>query len=229
MFQKIKRYTAQLTQQRHDQFANFKGKVRTNLDQKFPKPHKEIDDSHLSTQALSEIVEHTFSPHKIIIFWATGLLFVAIGFLLYHTLSYLYMLIAACILSLALEGVIGFRARFTRSRGVGIFIAYLLFILFLISGFVIIVPFLMSRGTQLLQSLMFHVQTIQADILTQGIDAYVRGLKWLPDFLNDDILRYIKTTNADSLVRSLTDNLGNIVNLSSSYLKTIGGYAVNIF
>jgi predicted PurR-regulated permease PerM len=55
------------------------------------------------------------------------------------------MLIAACILSLALEGVITFRSKLTRSRGVGIFIAYLLLFLFLLSGFVIIVPFLVGR------------------------------------------------------------------------------------
>jgi predicted PurR-regulated permease PerM len=102
-------------------------------------------------------------------------------------------------------------------------------IIFLLSGFIIIVPFLVSRGTQVLQSVTVHVQNIQTDILTQGIDAYVRGLKWLPDFLNDDILNYITHTNSASLIQTVTENLGNIVNLSSSYLKIIGEYAVNIF
>jgi predicted PurR-regulated permease PerM len=221
MFQKIKDKTAQLTQQRHDQFATFKAKIKEDLKKRFPETHREIDDKHLDAQTLSDIAEHTFSTQKIITFWAVGLLFVAVGFLLYHTLSYLYMVIAAAILSLALEGVIVFWARLTRSRGRGIFIAYLFFILFLISGFIIITPFLVFRGTQLLQSIMMHVQTIQADIGVQGIDTYIRGLKRIPDFLNDDILKYIKNTNSASLLQSLTENLGNIVNLSSSYLRTL--------
>ncbi|MDR0651021.1 MAG: hypothetical protein LBG59_06605 [Candidatus Peribacteria bacterium] len=86
-----------------------------------------------------------FSTHRIVIFWAVGLLFLAIGYLVYHTLSYLYMLIAAGILSVALEGIITFWSRLTRSRGVGIAIAYLLLFLFLLSGFAIIVPFLVNR------------------------------------------------------------------------------------
>jgi predicted PurR-regulated permease PerM len=86
-----------------------------------------------------------FSTRRIVIFWAMGLLFVAIGYLVYHTLSYLYMLIAAAILSVALEGIISFWGRLTRSRGVGILIAYLLLFLFLLSGFAIVVPFLVSR------------------------------------------------------------------------------------
>jgi predicted PurR-regulated permease PerM len=139
------------------------------------------------------------------------------------------MLIFAYILSLALEGVIRFWARTTRSRGIGIFLAYFFLILFLLSGFIIIVPFLISRGTQMLQSVITYAQSIQTDILTQGIDAYVKGLKWIPDFLNDDILKYIKESDSASLLQTITENLGNIVNLSSSYLKTIGGYAVNIF
>jgi hypothetical protein len=167
MFEKIKHKTSQLIQNWHNQFADFKLHVKTKLGKKFPKIHKEIDDKNLDIQTLSHIAEHTFSTQRIITFWAIGLLFVAIGFLVYHTLSYLYMLIAAAILSLALEGIVSFWARLTRSRGIGIIIAYILLVLFLISGFIIITPFLVSRCTQLLQSIMVHVQGIQADILTQ--------------------------------------------------------------
>jgi predicted PurR-regulated permease PerM len=42
-------------------------------------------------------------------------------------------------------------------------------------------------------------------------------------------LKYIKKTNSASLIQAITENLGNIMNLSSSYLKIIGNYAVNIF
>jgi predicted PurR-regulated permease PerM len=65
--------------------------------------------------------------------------------------------------------------------------------------------------------------------LTQGIDVYVRSRNWIPSFLHDDILKYISTMDSASLIQGISENLGNIVNLSSSYLKTIGSYAMNIF
>ena len=211
------------------QFADFKAKFRTELNRKFPPVRKEIDEKKLEFSAVGEVVQHTFSTRKMVAFRGIGLLFVMIGFMLYSTLSYLYLVIAAGIISLALEGVVTFWTRFTRHRGLGILITYLIFIFFLVSGFIIVIPFLVGRGTQILQSIMTHVQGIQHDIMVQGMDVYVRGLRRVPDFLNDDILLYIENTDSASLLQSLMDNLGNIVNLSSSYLKTIGGYAVNIF
>jgi predicted PurR-regulated permease PerM len=139
------------------------------------------------------------------------------------------MIIAAFIISLAMEGVITFWQRVTRHRGVAIFIAYTLLILFFLSGFFIIVPFMLSRGTQVLQTIVTYAQGIQTEILTQGIDAYIRGISRLPSFLHDDVLGYIKASNSATLIQTITDNLGNIVNLSSSYLRVIGEYAVNIF
>ncbi|MDR2416285.1 MAG: hypothetical protein LBD75_06935 [Candidatus Peribacteria bacterium] len=143
MFQKIRHQLAQMTQQWHDQFAAFKAKVKGYRNKKFP--HLPRKGASLPLPLTPPVEQGVFSTHRIVIFWAVGLLFVALGYLAYHTLSYLYMLIAAGILSVALEGVITFWSRLTRSRGVGIAIAYLLLFFFLLSGFAIIVPFLVNR------------------------------------------------------------------------------------
>lgn len=57
----------------------------------------------------------------------------------------------------------------------------------------------------------------------------MRTRTWIPDFLHDDILNYLSTTDSTSFLHTITENLGNIVNLSSAYLKIIGSYAVDIF
>jgi hypothetical protein len=142
MFQKISHQFTRLTQQWHDQFATFKTKVKGYRNKKFP--HLPKKGALITLKPLAPVEQSIFSTRRIVIFWAVGLLFVAIGYLVYHTLSYLYMLIAAGILSVALEGVITFWSRLTRSRGVGIAIAYLLLFLLLLSGFAIIVPFLIT-------------------------------------------------------------------------------------
>ncbi|MDR0650815.1 MAG: hypothetical protein LBG59_05450 [Candidatus Peribacteria bacterium] len=188
MFQKLKHKSSQIQQNLHDSVANFKEKMQAHRNKRFPHIEKEIDEAQLEIIQQTEKDATPFSTHTVLIFRSLGLLFVGIGYFLYHTLTYLYMLIAAYILSLAIEGVINFWARITRSRGLGIFIAYFLFILFLLSGFIIIVPFFISRGTQMLQTIISYAQNIQADILTQGIDTYIRNMERIPDFLNNDIL-----------------------------------------
>jgi predicted PurR-regulated permease PerM len=166
---------------------------------------------------------------QIALFWIWGLLAVALGYFLYTSMSYVFLLLAALIISLAMEGVVSFRWRLTHNRGVGIAIAYLLLLLFLFSGFIIMVPFFLSRGTQILQSIMTSVQGIQTAILTQGIEGYIRTSSRIPTFFHDDILAYIQTSSSLSLIQTISDNLGQVVNLTSTYLKTIGEYTVNIF
>ena len=166
---------------------------------------------------------------QFVLFWGIWLLFVILWAILYNTLSYVFMLIAAFICSLALETVIAFWARLTRSRGVGILIAYFLMVVFLLSGFFILVPFFLGRWTEILQSLVTFFQTVQGEIAEQGIEVYIRSISWMPESLGEEIIDYIQTSNAETILPTLTENMGKIINFSSSYLKLIGEYAVNIF
>ena len=84
-----------------------------------------------------------------------------------------------------------------------------------------IVPFLISLGTQILQHIIIFAQGIQSDILTQGLTPYIQGLTWIPVFIQDSILEYVASINSADLVHTLTQNIGNIVNLSSTYLKLL--------
>ena len=228
MLQKIRTKKLNMQKDWHDKFADFKTLVRAYREKKFPKQMMEKTLPLFKPQTPS-LPSDPFSTKKMLIFRSLGLAMLVLAYMLFHTLTYVYMIIAAFIISLAMEGVVTFRQRVTRYRGIAITIAYTLLILFMLSGFFIIVPFMLSRGTQVLQSIVSFAQGIQTEILTQGIDAYIRGISRLPSFLHDDILGYIKASNSTTLMQAITGNLGNIVNLSSSYLRTIGEYAVNIF
>jgi hypothetical protein len=116
MFKSVKRKSHQLTQQWHDQFAVFKTKVKKLLNDYLPPLYKEIDETNLASRRIESGEQQSFTTRKMVAFWGIGLLFVAIGFLVFHALSYLYLVIAAAIISLALEGVITFWTRLTRNR-----------------------------------------------------------------------------------------------------------------
>ena len=51
----------------------------------------------------------------------------------------------------------------------------------------------------------------------------------MPETLGEEIIEYIQTSNAETILPTLTENIGKIINFSSSYLKLIGEYAVNVF
>ncbi|MDR0859695.1 MAG: hypothetical protein LBO09_01570 [Candidatus Peribacteria bacterium] len=78
MLQKIKHKTTQIKQDRHDQVASFKEKVKEHRDQKFPHVHREIDDAELELIEKTEDETHPFSTRRMIIFRGVGLLFVGI-------------------------------------------------------------------------------------------------------------------------------------------------------
>ena len=166
------------------------------------------------------VQEERSLTRKVAIFRGLGLAFVILGYLMYHTMEYLYLLIAAYIISLALEGIVSFFSRLTRSRGIGIIIAYVLLILFLIAGCVVIMPFILNRTTEILNAIIGSLQQMQALILQQGVEEYLMGIHWLPEFVVNEMLGYIETADATSLLHTITNNLGNIVSLSTAYLKT---------
>ena len=62
-----------------------------------------------------------------------------------------------------------------------------------------------------------------------GVEGYIDSLSWLPGFIKESLYERISTSNSSDFLHAITANLGNIVNASSAYLKTIGEYAVNIF
>lgn len=191
-------------------------------------PSKSItQESEEETSATEAEKEETWTG-KVAIFWAVGLGFVILGYLMYQTMEYLYLLIAAYVISLALEGVVAFFSNLTRRRGLGVLIAYLLFILFLTSGFIIVVPFLLHQGTEILSLMNHKTAAIQQQIAVQGVEGYLRSLTWLPEFIIAEVMRYMSVADTNKLLQTINNNIGSIVAFSSVYLKLFGAYAMNI-
>ncbi len=116
MLKKVRQKTTAVKQNWHDQFAVFKKKFRARFDKNFPKPHMEIEDPSLELQKKSGEQNVSISK-KIWLFWLSGLVVVALGYFLYDNLHYIYILLGAFIISLAMESVVIFWQRLTSSRG----------------------------------------------------------------------------------------------------------------
>jgi len=80
------------------------------------------------------------------IFWFAGVLVVYIGYLLFTALDLIYLIFTAFVLSMAVDQMILWFARKLKgSRGRGIFLSYFIFIGVLLSGVLIMIPFLSSQ------------------------------------------------------------------------------------
>lgn len=62
-------------------------------------------------------------------FWAIGILVIFMGMLIYTSVSIIYLIFMAYIISLAVEAIIDFLQKKLRHRGVAIILAYLLIII----------------------------------------------------------------------------------------------------
>lgn len=108
----------------------------TKLKQRKLKSYQEIEQ--LSNELQKEQDEHPMSSeqgdeHKRIWkFWLVGVAVVALGYFLFQSLTIIYLIVAAFIISMAMNNMVEFFHRFM-PRGLAIGIAYVLLSLFVLS------------------------------------------------------------------------------------------------
>lgn len=205
---------------------NFKRKYR----ERFPKPNLEKPEAHLLEENQAEITAQSTKTTRLILkFWLIWLGVVALGYMMFISLDYIYMVLAAFIISLALEWCIIFWQRITKSRWIWILITYLLTTLFVLSGFIILIPFFFNRWTELLQSLMSWLLKLQSALSQLWVPWYIEELSRMPGFLKEELIQWLQNSNSDSILTVITENIWSIMSTSSDYLKTIAWQALIFF
>lgn len=105
----------------------------------------------------------------------------------------------------------------------------MLFIVFVLSGFVFIVPFLVGQLSTILESVVNSVAALQNSIATQGIVSLIDSLVWLPGYAKDSVIRMLSDANLSMQVQqNLQNNISQLVGLGSTYIQNLGNFAVNL-
>ena len=230
MLKKIKKQRNQKKQSRWNNFQSWQKDFKENFKSRFPSPNMEKPTEHLlDTDHGDKATQSAKYTRQILKFRLIGLAIVALGYMMYISLSYIYMVIAAFIISLALEWTIIFRQRITKNRWIWILITYLIASIFLLSGFVILVPFFFNRWTELLQSLMKRLLSIESSISQLWIPGFIDQISRLPWFVKEEIIQRLQNSNSDSLLLAVRDNIWSIMSTSSWYVKIIAWQAISIF
>ena len=230
MLTKIKQNREEKSQKFANNFQLRKEHIKERYWKIFPKPNLEKPTTHLLDNNQIEITTQSTKTTKLILkFWLIWLATVILWYMMYISLSYIYMVIAAFIISLALEWCIIFRQRITKSRWIWILITYIIASLFVLAWFIILIPFFFNRWTQLLQSLMSWLLKLQLSLSETWVHWYIQWANWMPSFIKDELIQRIQNSNSDNILKAITENIWSIMTTSSGYIKTIAWQALTIF
>lgn len=222
-----------LEQKRRDfthKIYSWKEDLKEKYRERFPKPKLEKSTSHLLDNNQEDINAQSTKTTKLILkFRLIWLAVVALWYMMYISLSYIYMVIAGFIISLALEWCIIFWQRLTKSRWIWILITYLLTTIFVLSGFIILIPFFFNRWTELLQSLMAWLLDLQTTLAQVWVPWYIENASRIPWFLKWEFIERAQNSDSSSVLTVITDNIWSIMTTSSDYLKTIAWQALVVF
>lgn len=120
------------------------------------KPKKEIQEYHTPTIG-------TLTSGQMTLFWIIGVIVVYFGYLAFQSLHLLYLIFAAWIISIALESFILTGQRWM-PRGVSIGLSYLLLLLFILTGMVVIVPFILQQLSAMIATVIQYFYAMQSQI-----------------------------------------------------------------
>ena len=230
MLRKIKQERKQKKQWRWFNIQSRRKNFRENYETRFPVPKMDKPTDHLIEKDQDSVVSQSAKTTKQILkFWLIWLAIVVLWYMMYISLSYLYMVVAGFIISLALEWCVIFRQRLTRSRWLWILITYIIAVIFILSWFIILVPFFFNRWNELLQSLMTRLLGIESSINQLWLNWFIEQIARLPWFMKEQIIERLQNSNTDNLLIIIRDNIWSIMSTSSGYLKIIASQALSIF
>lgn len=153
---------------------------------------------------------------------------VFLAYISFQSLDVIYLILTAYIVSVAMEAIIAFFQRRRISRWLSIFFAYLLFAIIFLWAVILIVPFVLSQLSQLLNIFTTNVSSFQKLLVSHSLIDIIQNYLWLPWSTKEVLLSSMSDpTIVGSIQEKLQANISQIVSLGTSYVRQIWNLAVN--
>ena len=163
-------------------------------------------------------------------FWITGVLILFLAYIAFQSLEVIYLILAAYILSLAVEAIIDFFEKRMHSRAFSIVLAYLFVIILIIGWLLFIIPFFLGQVSDAITVLTWNISNIKHLLETNSLSTLVNNANRLPDWFKELMSRALWNPTVGTDIQSrFQENINQLVNIGSTYAKDIGNMAVNIF
>ena len=176
----------------------------------------------------SVTVPFVFTNRMFVKFWAFGLIVIFIGLFVYKSLSIIYLIFMAYIISLAMEAIIDFLQARLKYRGIAIILAYLFIIIVILGSMVFIIPFILSQLSAVITIFIGNIAHFQNILATKSLVGIIQDSHWIPWSLKSWLLQSFSNPAVVGWVQSqLQQNISQIVNFGTMYAKNIGTIAVS--
>lgn len=178
-------------------------------------------------QKADALSSEQFWNKRIRTFRLSGVAIVYLGYLIFNSLDLIYLILTAFILAMATESLILFFQK-RMARGRAMTLAYLALILFVLSGFVIIIPFVFQQTADIVALLTEKVNAFQLLLQQKGVEAVILE-SFLPQYFKDSLVLAIQNNDLREVIENgVLNNVSQIVTLWSTYIKNASTLAVAI-
>ena len=149
--------------------------------------------------------------------------------MIYSSLNIIYLILAAYIVSIAIEAVVILFERYHFSRSMAITVSYLLLIVFLLSGFILILPFVISQFTDIINILVAKINAIQTLLQTEKLNQIVASIPLIPNALRQEILRLLSDpVTSLQFQQKIQGTINQVTSTWKDYAQSLGTLAVSI-
>lgn len=190
------------------------------LEKKLEEQKKEVKPSYAAQM---------FTNRAFLKFWVIGVIIIFVGIFVYQSLSIIYLIFMAYIISLAMEAIIDFlQKKILKHRGISIFIAYLFILLVLLGAMLFVIPFFLDQISEVIMMGINNISKRQEILTNKSLVQIIEDIHRLPGSFKYGLLESF--SNPDVVVgvqTQLQQNINQIINMGTSYAKNIGNAAVS--
>ena len=162
-------------------------------------------------------------------FWFFAMVMAFLWYMIYSSLNIIYLILAAYIVSIAIEAVVILFERYHFSRSMAITVSYLLLIVFLLSGFILILPFVISQFTDIINILVAKINAIQTLLQTEKLNQIVASIPLIPNALRQEILRLLSDpVTSLQFQQKIQGTINQVTSTWKDYAQSLGTLAVSI-
>lgn len=189
---------------------------------------EKIDKAAQKLAAKTKESEWIYNWKFIFSFWLTWALVIYISYLVFQSLSLIYLIFAAFIISIAVESVIEFFQK-KMHRAVAIFLTYILLLAFIISWFILVVPFILNQSAEILKLSINEINTFQDTLQQHGLEYMIKNTQMLPWYIKKSLISYIQDPQVVLAIQdALQKNISQIVSIWNTFIKNVWYFVVNI-
>ncbi len=172
---------------------------------------------------LSEDNWHSYSDWR---FWIIWLIVVAVGLFLHSILDRLLLMFTGIVIAIAMESLITYLEKKTKRRRLAILLSYLFLIGLLLSGVLVMIPFLINQMGDII-SVVVHVATSMEETLKSTPLQDIIKKIWIYKYLLSFGINLAEPVYLSYLQSLLQNNISAIISFSSGYAKNAGNILVS--